>query len=79
MAEIRGLCRIKQIEYMEKKFDYEAAVKRLEKLVAEIEDPSVAVAKLPEKVEEAVSLIEQCRGFLQKSEDSINKIVNFEG
>ncbi len=63
---------------MEKKFDYEAALKRLEKLVAEIEDPSVAIAKLPEKVEEAVKLIGQCRGFLKKSEDSINKIVNFE-
>ncbi len=64
---------------MERKFDYEEAVKRLEKLVAEIEDPGVAVAKLPEKVEEAVKLIEQCRGFLQKSEEAIAKIVNFEG
>ncbi len=64
---------------MEKKFDYEAALERLEKLVSEIEDPSVAVAKLPEKVEEAVKLIEQCRKFLKKSEEDINKIINFEG
>ena len=40
---------------------YEEALGRLEKIVAEIENPQTAVGDIPAKVREAASLLTYCR------------------
>ena len=48
---------------------------RLEKIVAEIENPQTAVGDIPAKVREAASLLTYCRRMLKESEESIGKIL----
>ena len=54
---------------------YEEALARLEKLVAEIENPQTAVGDMPAKVKEAAALLTYCRKMLKDSEESIGKIL----
>ena len=46
------------------KVKYEEALERLEKIVAQIEDPQTAVGDIPAKVKEAASLLTYCRRML---------------
>lgn len=57
------------------KMKYEEALERLEKIVAQIEDPQTAVGDIPAKVKEAASLLTYCRRRLKESEESIGKIL----
>ncbi|HIZ88033.1 MAG TPA: exodeoxyribonuclease VII small subunit [Candidatus Coprenecus pullistercoris] len=55
---------------------YEDALGRLEKIVAEIEDPKTAVGDIPAKVKEAAGLLTYCRKMLKESEESIGRILD---
>lgn len=57
------------------KMKYEEAFGRLEKIVAQIEDPQTAVGDIPAKVKEAAALLTYCRRMLKDSEESIGKIL----
>ena len=57
---------------------YEEALAKLEKTVAEIENPDVPLEAIMDKVKESVELLEFCRKSLKENEDKINKIVKFE-
>ena len=57
------------------KMKYEEALGRLEKIVAQIEDPQTAVGDIPAKVKEAAALLTYCRRMLKDSEESIGKIL----
>lgn len=57
------------------KMKYEEALERLEKIVAQIEDPQTAVGDIPAKVKEAAALLTYCRRMLKDSEESIGKIL----
>ena len=62
------------------KMKYEEALGRLEKIVAEIENPQTAVGQtavgdIPAKVREAASLLTYCRRMLKESEESIGRIL----
>ena len=57
------------------KVKYEEALGRLEKIVAQIEDPQTAVGDIPAKVKEAAALLTYCRRMLKDSEESIGKIL----
>lgn len=54
---------------------YEEALRRLENIVAQIEDPQTAVGDIPAKVKEAAGLLAYCRRMLRESEESIGKIL----
>ena len=56
------------------KMKYEEALGRLEKIVAQIEDPQTAVGDIPAKVKEAAALLTYCRRMLKDSEESIGKL-----
>lgn len=58
------------------KMKYEEAFGRLEKIVAQIEDPQTAVGDIPAKVKEAAELLTYCRKMLKESEESIGKILD---
>ena len=60
------------------KVKYEEALERLEKIVAQIEDPQTAVGDIPAKVKEAAELLTYCRKMLKESEESIGKILDEE-
>lgn len=60
------------------KVKYEEALERLEKIVAQIEDPQTAVGDIPAKVKEAAELLTYCRKMLKESEESIGKILDDE-
>ena len=60
------------------KMKYEEALERLEKIVAQIEDPQTAVGDIPAKVKEAAELLTYCRKMLKESEESIGKILDEE-
>lgn len=59
----------------EEKLKYEEALSRLEKIVAEIENPQTAVGDIPAKVKEAAGLLAYCRKMLRESEESIESIL----
>lgn len=54
---------------------YEEALGRLEKIVAEIENPQTEVGDIPAKVKEAAGLLALCRRMLRESEESIGDIL----
>lgn len=60
------------------KMKYEEVLGRLEKIVAQIEDPQTAVGDIPAKVKEAAELLTYCRKMLKESEESIGKILDDE-
>ena len=59
----------------EEKLKYEEALSRLERIVAEIENPQTAVGGIPAKVKEAAGLLAYCRKMLRESEESIESIL----
>lgn len=60
------------------KLTYEEALAKLEKTVAEIENPDASLESVMDKVKESVELLEFCRESLRENEEKINKIVKFE-
>jgi len=61
---------------MEKKMTYTEAVTELERIVAEIEQGSVTVDELAEKVRRATVLLLFCRETLTGTETEVKKILD---
>lgn len=59
-----------------KELTYQQALKRLNELVAEIEDPGIPVEKIMDKVKESVVLIQFCRSSLRDTKEEIDNILN---
>ncbi len=60
---------------MEEKLSYEAAYAELKKIAAEIENESVSVDVLSEKVKRASQLITYCQTKLRSTEQEVNNII----
>lgn len=61
---------------MEKKLTYTQAMKQLENIVAQLEDNSLDIDQLSEKVKHAQELIKFCRDRLYKTDEEIQKLLN---
>ncbi|PUZ25386.1 exodeoxyribonuclease VII small subunit [Chitinophaga parva] len=61
---------------MEPSLTYEAAYAELQAIAAEIEDETVSVDVLAEKVKRASELIAFCQGKLRATEVEVNKIIS---
>jgi exodeoxyribonuclease VII small subunit len=61
---------------MEKELTYEAAYKELKQLTSEIENETVSVDVLAEKVKRASFLIGFCQEKLRSTEKEVNNIIN---
>lgn len=60
---------------MSKAPSYKAAVKEIEEIVEEIENESIDVDGLTEKVKRAAFLIRSCRENLKKTEKEVEKVL----
>lgn len=60
---------------MEKKLTYEAAFNELKEIAVAIENETVTVDVLAEKVKRASELISFCQGKLRNTETEINSII----
>lgn len=60
---------------MEQTLTYEAAYAELQQIATEIEDETVSVDILAEKVKRASALIAFCQGKLRATEVEVNKII----
>ena len=61
---------------MEKELTYEAAYKELKQLTSEIENETVSVDVLAEKVKRASYLIAFCQEKLRSTEKEVNNIIS---
>lgn len=57
-----------------KLFDYSAAIARLEKIAACVEDPSTGLDDIDRYVRESTTLIEQCRAYLRGVRDNSDQL-----
>ena len=55
---------------------YGKALEKLEEIIRQIEDETIDVDELSEKVKEAVSLIKNCKGKIEKAEMDVKKVVD---
>lgn len=60
---------------MEKKLTYESAFSELKQISAEIENETVSVDQLAEKIKRAAELIAYCQKQLREAETEVNKII----
>ncbi|MBK7853261.1 MAG: exodeoxyribonuclease VII small subunit [Bacteroidetes bacterium] len=60
---------------METPLTYESAYSELRKIASEIEEESVSVDALAEKVKRASELIQFCQSRLRATEQEVNKIL----
>ena len=60
---------------MEKKLTYESAFRELKQISAEIENETVSVDQLAEKIKRAAELIGYCQKQLREAETEVNKII----
>ena len=58
-----------------KELDYADAIRELEEIVSEIEEGSVSVDVLSEKVKRAADLIRHCKAKLTSTEAEVKKIL----
>lgn len=61
---------------MEKKLTYTQAMKQLEEIVGQLEDHTLDIDQLSEKVKTAQELIKFCRDRLYKTDEEIQKLLN---
>lgn len=61
---------------MEKKLTYTQAMKQLEEIVGQLEDNTLDIDQLSEKVKTAQELIKFCRDRLYKTDEEIQKLLN---
>ena len=61
---------------MEKKMTYSEAIAELERIVEEIEEGSVTVDELSEKVTRAAHLLRICKEKLSSTEDEVKKVLD---
>jgi exonuclease VII small subunit len=55
------------------KFDYGAAVKRLEEIAKTVEDPATGIDDIDKYIKEAGELSERCRRYLRESREKIQQ------
>ena len=55
---------------------YNKAIKRLEEIVAKIENEEIDVDELSDKVKEAVELITACKEKIEKAEMEVKRVVD---
>jgi len=55
---------------------YNKSVKKLEDIIESIENEDIDVDELAEKVKEAVGLIKECKGKIEKAELEVKKVVD---
>ncbi len=60
---------------MKKELSYSDALKEIESIIAEIEDETIDVDILTEKVTRAIKLIKICKAKLRKSEKELSTIL----
>jgi exodeoxyribonuclease VII small subunit len=60
---------------MDKKMTYTDAIAELEQIVGEIEEGSVTVDELSEKVKQAAQLLRICKEKLTSTEEDVKKIL----
>lgn len=60
---------------MEKKLTYTQAMKELEQIVAQLEDNSLDIDQLSEKVKKAQQLIAFCRERLTQTDEEVKKLL----
>lgn len=60
---------------MEKKLTYTQAMKELEQIVAQLEDNSLDIDQLSEKVKKAQRLIAFCRERLTQTDEEVKKLL----
>jgi exodeoxyribonuclease VII small subunit len=60
---------------MSENLSYAAAFEELQKIVSEIEQGSISVDELSEKVKKASLLIKVCKSKLTNTEEDVNKIL----
>jgi exodeoxyribonuclease VII small subunit len=61
---------------MKKDVSYSKAIKEIEAIVTEIEDESIDVDLLTDKVKTALGLIKLCKGKLKSTEEELNAVIN---
>ncbi len=60
---------------MKKELPYSKALKEIEAIISEIEDETIDVDILTEKVKRAVHLIRTCKTKLRETEDELNTVL----
>lgn len=55
---------------------YGKSIKRLEEIIAKIENEEIDVDELSERVKEAVTLIKTCKNKIEKAEVEVKKVVD---
>jgi exodeoxyribonuclease VII small subunit len=55
---------------------YGKAIKRLEEIITRIENEEIDIDELSESVKEAISLIQVCKGKIEKAELEVKKVVD---
>ena len=59
----------------EKKFDYQSALEKIQKIVAEIEEGDPDIDQLAKKVKLASRLLKECRTKLRNTETTLDDIL----
>ncbi|MCK9625277.1 MAG: exodeoxyribonuclease VII small subunit [Bacteroidales bacterium] len=59
-----------------KKISYEEALKQLDEIVGQIEDPKRNLTTTGEDVKKAMELIKYCKELLRGDQEKIEKIIN---
>ena len=54
---------------MKEEFNYSKAIAELEKIAAEVEDPSVDLDKMDSALKRSSELVEQCRAYLRSARE----------
>ena len=60
---------------MEKELTYTAAFEELKEIVDQLENDSISVDELTEKMKRATVLMKMCRDKLTKTEEEVNKTI----
>ena len=60
-------------------FDFEAALGRLETLIAQMEQGKLPLEKSLENFEQGISLVRQCQGALKKAEQKVQILMEKAG
>jgi len=60
---------------MEKDFNYEKAVKRLNEIVGQLQDGDLNIDDLAKTLKEAKTLMEQCKAKLTQVEKDVQEII----
>ena len=57
-------------------FNYTKAMEQVKTIIKELEENDMDVDKMVEKIEEAASLLKECRSKLVKTDENVQKILD---